>query len=132
MPKAVLYARYSPDNQSVVSIEDQFRTCRDHAGREHWQVVDTYHDPAISGASVILRGCGLRPRRSLSLFTEAFLEKRAPAIPAALVLVEQIVAEHVPILFRESAGCCDGSSPMYYTQNELIVGDPDVLLRQSQ
>ena len=55
MPKVALYARYSTDNQSVVSIEDQFRICREHASRERWQVVDTYHDAAISGASVILR-----------------------------------------------------------------------------
>jgi len=55
MPKIALYARYSTDNQSVVSIEDQFRICREHAGRERWQVIDTYHDAAISGASVILR-----------------------------------------------------------------------------
>ena len=55
MPKVALYARYSTDNQSVVSIEDQFRICREHAGRERWQVIDTYHDAAISGASVILR-----------------------------------------------------------------------------
>jgi len=38
-----------------VSIEDQLRICREHAGRERWQVIDTYHDAAISGASVILR-----------------------------------------------------------------------------
>ena len=55
MPKVALYARYSTDNQSVVSIEDQLRICREHAGRERWQVVDTYHDAAISGARVILR-----------------------------------------------------------------------------
>src|SRR6266481_5118606 len=55
MLKVALYARYSTDNQSVVSIEDQFRICREHAGRERWQVIDTYHDAAISGASVILR-----------------------------------------------------------------------------
>jgi site-specific DNA recombinase len=54
MLKVALYARYSTDNQSVASIEDQFRICREHAGREQ-QVVDTYHDAAISGASVILR-----------------------------------------------------------------------------
>ena len=55
MLKAALYARYSTDNQSVASIEDQFRICREHAGKEGWQVVDTYQDAAISGASVILR-----------------------------------------------------------------------------
>ncbi len=55
MLKVALYARYSTDHQSVASIEDQFRICREHAGKERWQVVDTYHDAAISGASVILR-----------------------------------------------------------------------------
>jgi site-specific DNA recombinase len=55
MPRVALYARYSTDNQSVASIEDQFRVCREHAGREAWRVIDTYHDAAISGASVILR-----------------------------------------------------------------------------
>jgi site-specific DNA recombinase len=55
MLKAVIYARYSSDNQRVASIEDQFRVCREHAGREQWQIIDTYQDAAISGASVILR-----------------------------------------------------------------------------
>jgi site-specific DNA recombinase len=55
MPKVALYARYSMDGQSVASIEDQFRICREHADRERWQVAATYHDAAISGASVILR-----------------------------------------------------------------------------
>jgi site-specific DNA recombinase len=55
MSKVALYARYSTDNQSVASIEDQFRVCREHAGREGWQVVEAYQDAAISGASVILR-----------------------------------------------------------------------------
>jgi site-specific DNA recombinase len=53
--RVALYARYSTDNQSVASIEDQFRICREHADRERWQIIDTYHDAAISGASVILR-----------------------------------------------------------------------------
>ncbi len=29
MTRVALYARYSSDNQSVSSIEDQFRICRD-------------------------------------------------------------------------------------------------------
>ncbi len=55
MTKIALYARYSSDNQSVASIEDQFRICREQAAREKWKVIGTYHDAAISGASVILR-----------------------------------------------------------------------------
>jgi hypothetical protein len=50
MLKVAIYARYSTDNQSVASIEDQFRVCREHVGREGWQVVDTFQDAAISGA----------------------------------------------------------------------------------
>jgi len=53
--KVALYARCSTDNQRDASIEDQFRLCRERAEREQWNVVSTYTDPAISGASMILR-----------------------------------------------------------------------------
>lgn len=55
MTRAALYARYSSDNQSEASIEDQFRLCREHAARERWQIVGSYEDAAISGSSTILR-----------------------------------------------------------------------------
>ena len=55
MSRVALYARYSSDNQSAASIEDQFRVCREQAAREGWTVVGTYQDAAISGASVTLR-----------------------------------------------------------------------------
>ncbi len=55
MTCAALYARYSDDKQSEASIEDQFRLCREHAARERWQIVGSYEDAAISGASTILR-----------------------------------------------------------------------------
>src|SRR3546814_11070321 len=55
MTKVALYARYSSDNQSVASIDDQFRVCREYAAREKWRVVGAYKYPAISGASVTLR-----------------------------------------------------------------------------
>ena len=55
MTRVALYARYSSDNQREASIQDQFRVCREHAEREGWRIVATYHDAAISGDSVILR-----------------------------------------------------------------------------
>ena len=55
MTRVALYARYSSDNQSAASIEDQFRICREHAARQGWTVTASYHDAAISGASMILR-----------------------------------------------------------------------------
>jgi uncharacterized protein (DUF779 family) len=59
---------------------------------------------------------------------EAELEDKVTATPAALALLAQIVAEHGPVLFHQSGGCCDGSSPMCYPRNEFIIGDADVLL----
>jgi uncharacterized protein len=56
------------------------------------------------------------------------LEDKVSATPAALQLIKEIVSEYGPILFYQSGGCCDGSSPMCYSQNEFIVGDTDVLL----
>ena len=53
--RCALYARYSSDQQRAVSIEDQFRVCRERAEREGWKIVGTYKDSAISGDSVILR-----------------------------------------------------------------------------
>ncbi len=55
MTRVALYARYSSDQQSAASIEDQLRICRERAGREGWTEVHAYEDAAISGASVTLR-----------------------------------------------------------------------------
>jgi site-specific DNA recombinase len=55
MTRVALYARYSDDKQNPASIEDQLNLCREHADREGWRIFGTYKDPAISGASVILR-----------------------------------------------------------------------------
>jgi uncharacterized protein len=50
------------------------------------------------------------------------------ATPAALALLAEIVAENGPVIFHQSGGCCDGSSPMCYPEDEFAVGDHDVLL----
>jgi uncharacterized protein (DUF779 family) len=48
------------------------------------------------------------------------------ATPEALELIAEIVADHGPVLFHQSSGCCDGSSPMCYPQNEFLISDYDV------
>ena len=50
------------------------------------------------------------------------------ATPAAISLLDEIIADHGPVLFHQSGGCCDGSSPMCYAQGDFILGDRDVLL----
>ena len=56
------------------------------------------------------------------------MPQRVSATPAALAFIEALTAEHGPILFHQSGGCCDGSSPMCYPRSDFIVGDRDVCL----
>jgi uncharacterized protein (DUF779 family) len=53
---------------------------------------------------------------------------RVTATPAALALLADIQAEHGPVLFHQSGGCCDGSSPMCYPVGDFRIGDSDKLL----
>ncbi|MCQ2442236.1 MAG: recombinase family protein [Oscillospiraceae bacterium] len=46
--KAVIYARYSSDNQREESIEGQLRECKDYAERNGYSIVGTYIDRAFS------------------------------------------------------------------------------------
>jgi uncharacterized protein (DUF779 family) len=50
------------------------------------------------------------------------------ATPAALALIGELRAEYGDILFHQSGGCCDGSSPMCYPRAEFLIGDNDVNL----
>lgn len=47
---AAPYARYSTDNQSASSIDDQLRVCRDLIAREGWTESAAYFDREISGS----------------------------------------------------------------------------------
>jgi uncharacterized protein len=57
-------------------------------------------------------------------------------VPPARVLITRIAADllstlqqrHGPLMFHQSGGCCDGSSPMCYPDGDFVVGDRDVLL----
>ncbi|ARM90132.1 hypothetical protein RHEC894_CH03879 [Rhizobium sp. CIAT894] len=55
-------------------------------------------------------------------------EPRVLATDAALDLITEIRRDHPDILFHQSGGCCDGSSPMCYPTSEFMVGDSDVKL----
>jgi uncharacterized protein (DUF779 family) len=55
-------------------------------------------------------------------------------IPRVLVTDEakKVIAElrvkHGALMFHQSGGCCDGSSPMCYADGDFIVGSSDVWL----
>lgn len=50
------------------------------------------------------------------------------ATPAALELLAEIIADHGPVMFHQSGGCCDGSSPMCYAQGDFRLSERDVQL----
>ena len=51
MKTAVIYARYSSDNQTEQSIEGQLRVCQEYAQRNNILVLDTYIDRAMTGTN---------------------------------------------------------------------------------
>jgi uncharacterized protein (DUF779 family) len=53
---------------------------------------------------------------------------KVTATEAALQLIEHLKQKHGRLMFHQSGGCCDGSSPMCYPIGELMVGLADVLL----
>ena len=54
--RAVVYARYSSENQREASIEDQLRLCRERLATEGWELVQVFQDRALSGASTLRPG----------------------------------------------------------------------------
>ena len=58
----------------------------------------------------------------------AVTPRRVLATVQAAELIRRLRAEHGPLMFHQSGGCCDGSSPMCYAAGEFLVGDRDVLL----
>jgi uncharacterized protein (DUF779 family) len=54
--------------------------------------------------------------------------ERVTATAAALELLASLEAEHGPLMFHQSGGCCDGSSPMCFPRGEFRVGSRDVHL----
>jgi len=46
----------------------------------------------------------------------------------AVKLLQKMWGLHGPLMFHQSGGCCDGSSPMCYPAGEFITAEADILL----
>lgn len=53
---------------------------------------------------------------------------RVALTAVSIELLQKLWEQHGPLMFHQSGGCCDGSSPMCYPAGEFITGDSDVLL----
>ena len=50
------------------------------------------------------------------------------ATESCKALIELLKSKHGKLMFHQSGGCCDGSSPMCYPLGEFKVGGQDVLV----
>ena len=50
------------------------------------------------------------------------------ATGAAVAMIAKLRERHGNLMFHQSGGCCDGSSPMCYPAGEFRTGPQDVLL----
>jgi uncharacterized protein len=53
---------------------------------------------------------------------------RVDVTPEAAEVLRSLRGQHGPLMFHQSGGCCDGSSPMCYPAGDFITGDADVHL----
>jgi uncharacterized protein (DUF779 family) len=53
---------------------------------------------------------------------------RVEVTDEAAQLLRSLTRRHGPLMFHQSGGCCDGSSPMCFPDGEFITGDADIHL----
>ena len=46
----------------------------------------------------------------------------------ARAIIDKLRTQHGPLIFHQSGGCCDGSSPMCFPEGEFYIDDNHVLL----
>ena len=54
--------------------------------------------------------------------------RRVDVTVAAEDLLRRMTDLHGPLMFHQSGGCCDGSSPMCFPDGDFLLGDADVRL----
>lgn len=50
------------------------------------------------------------------------------ATEAARALIARLVARYGELIFMQSGGCCEGSSPICLREGDLLLGPNDLLL----
>jgi uncharacterized protein (DUF779 family) len=56
---------------------------------------------------------------------------RVQASDAARAVIERLKARHGPLVFLQSGGCCDGSSPVCLAAGEILLGPADLLVGEA-
>lgn len=56
------------------------------------------------------------------------MTKRVLVTKEAEAIIDQLRNQYGELMFHQSGGCCDGSSPMCFEKGELMLDDSDVWL----
>ena len=56
--------------------------------------------------------------------------ERVAITDKAITVLNQLKAKHGDLIFHQSGGCCDGSSPMILEEGDLYLDESDILLGQ--
>ena len=54
--------------------------------------------------------------------------ERVSVTDKAAAVIDQLRQQHGDLMFHQSGGCCDGSSPMCFAKGEFLVGSRDLFL----
>jgi len=54
--------------------------------------------------------------------------ERVSITEKAKTVVERLREQHGDLMFHQSGGCCDGSSPMCFAKGEFLIGSRDLCL----
>lgn len=60
--------------------------------------------------------------------TDSSALERVDLTSGAADLLRRLTVIHGPLMFHQSGGCCDGSSPMCYPDGEFLTGAADIHL----
>ena len=64
----------------------------------------------------------------LTTDTTTTLPDQVLATDSAIELIRKLRSQHGELMFHQSGGCCDGSSPMCYPRSEFLTGESDIQL----
>src|ERR1700710_563152 len=53
---------------------------------------------------------------------------RVDITPEAEAFVDKLRLQHGPLMFHQSGGCCDGSSPLCFPVGDFMTSESDVML----
>ena len=56
------------------------------------------------------------------------MTQRVQATDAAKEVIDKLREQHGALMFHQSGGCCDGSSPMCFPKGELMLNENDIFL----